>query len=50
MIIDGMADRPLENREQNPFRAAETPNMDRMAQLGIKWNYGLHKTRNKTRE
>jgi len=36
MIIDGMADRPLEELgNKTPLEAAETPNMDRMAQLGI---------------
>lgn len=36
MIIDGMADRPLEELGgKTPLEAAETPNMDRMAQLGI---------------
>ena len=36
MIIDGMADRPLEELEyKTPLEAAETPNMDKMAQKGI---------------
>jgi 2,3-bisphosphoglycerate-independent phosphoglycerate mutase len=36
MIIDGMADRPLkELGDKTPLEAAETPNMDKMAQLGI---------------
>lgn len=36
MIIDGMADRPLEElKYKTPLEAAETPNMDRMAQKGI---------------
>jgi 2,3-bisphosphoglycerate-independent phosphoglycerate mutase len=36
MIIDGMADRPLEELEgKTPLEAAQTPNMDRMAELGI---------------
>ncbi|BDZ70660.1 phosphoglycerate mutase [Methanobacterium petrolearium] len=36
MIIDGMADRPLEELgNKTPLEAAKTPNMDRMAQLGI---------------
>lgn len=36
MIIDGMADRPLEELEgKTPLEEAETPNMDRMAKIGI---------------
>lgn len=36
MIIDGMADRPLgELGGKTPLEAARTPNMDRMAELGI---------------
>nr|WP_319373172.1 2,3-bisphosphoglycerate-independent phosphoglycerate mutase [uncultured Methanobacterium sp.] len=36
MIIDGMADRPLEELGgKTPLEAAQTPNMDRMAELGI---------------
>ncbi len=36
MIIDGMADRPLgELGGKTPLEAAQTPNMDRMAQLGV---------------
>lgn len=36
MIIDGMADRPLEELgDKTPLEAAKTPNMDRMAQLGV---------------
>ena len=36
MIIDGMADRPLkELGGKTPLEAAETPNMDKMAQLGV---------------
>ncbi|HII84731.1 MAG TPA: 2,3-bisphosphoglycerate-independent phosphoglycerate mutase [Methanobacterium subterraneum] len=36
MIIDGMADRPLkELGDKTPLEAAQTPNMDRMAQLGV---------------
>lgn len=36
MIIDGMADRPLEELGgKTPLEAAQTPNMDLMAQLGI---------------
>lgn len=36
MIIDGMADRPLEELGyKTPLEAAETPNMDKMAQKGI---------------
>ena len=36
MIIDGMADRPLEELEgKTPLEAARTPNMDLMAKLGV---------------
>ncbi len=36
MIIDGMADRPLEELgNKTPLEAAETPKMDHMSQLGI---------------
>ncbi|MDO5836696.1 MAG: 2,3-bisphosphoglycerate-independent phosphoglycerate mutase [Methanobacterium sp.] len=36
MIIDGMADRPLkELGGKTPLEAAQTPKMDRMAQLGV---------------
>jgi len=36
MIIDGMADRPLgELGGKTPLEAAQTPNMDRMAKLGV---------------
>ena len=36
MIIDGMADRPLKELEgKTPLEAAQTPNMDRMAKIGI---------------
>ncbi|MCC7549911.1 MAG: 2,3-bisphosphoglycerate-independent phosphoglycerate mutase [Methanobacterium sp.] len=36
MIIDGMADRPLkELGDKTPLEAAQTPNMDQMARLGI---------------
>ena len=36
MIIDGMADRPLaELGNKTPLEAAETPNMDKMAKMGI---------------
>lgn len=36
MIIDGMADRPLkELGNKTPLEAAKTPNMDRMAKLGV---------------
>jgi 2,3-bisphosphoglycerate-independent phosphoglycerate mutase len=36
MIIDGMADRPLkELGGKTPLEAAQTPNMDRMAKIGI---------------
>ncbi|HMK54181.1 MAG TPA: 2,3-bisphosphoglycerate-independent phosphoglycerate mutase [Methanobacteriaceae archaeon] len=36
MIIDGMADRPLVELEgKTPMEVAETPNMDRMAKMGI---------------
>ena len=36
MIIDGMADRPLEELEgKTPLEAAQTPNMDLMAKIGI---------------
>jgi 2,3-bisphosphoglycerate-independent phosphoglycerate mutase len=36
MIIDGMADRPLEELgDKTPLEAAKTPNMNRMAQVGI---------------
>lgn len=36
MIIDGMADRPLkELGDKTPLESAETPNMDRMAELGV---------------
>lgn len=36
MIIDGMADRPLEELgNKTPLEAAKTPNMDQMAKLGV---------------
>jgi len=36
MIIDGMADRPLEELGgKTPLEAAKTPNMDKMAELGV---------------
>ncbi|NLU04984.1 MAG: phosphoglycerate mutase, partial [Methanothermobacter sp.] len=36
MIIDGMADRPLEKLSgRTPLEAASTPNMDRIAESGI---------------
>ncbi len=36
MIIDGMADRPLEELGgKTPLEAAKTPNMDHMAELGV---------------
>ncbi len=36
MIIDGMADRPLnELGDKTPLEAAKTPNMDNMANLGV---------------
>jgi 2,3-bisphosphoglycerate-independent phosphoglycerate mutase len=36
MIIDGMADRPLKQLDnQTPLEAAQTPNMDEMAKRGI---------------
>ena len=36
MIIDGMADRPLEELGgKTPLEAATTPNMDKMAELGV---------------
>ncbi|MEN6329719.1 MAG: 2,3-bisphosphoglycerate-independent phosphoglycerate mutase [Methanobacteriaceae archaeon] len=36
MIIDGMADRPLEELGgKTPLEVAETPNMDQMAKMGI---------------
>jgi len=36
MIIDGMADRPLkELGNRTPLEAAETPNMDKLAEIGI---------------
>jgi 2,3-bisphosphoglycerate-independent phosphoglycerate mutase len=36
MIIDGMADRPLKELEnKTPLEAAKTPNMDKMAKIGI---------------
>lgn len=36
MIIDGMADRPIESLGgKTPLEAAETPNMDRLASSGI---------------
>lgn len=36
MIIDGMADRPLEELgDKTPLEAAKTPNMDLMAKLGV---------------
>jgi len=36
MIIDGMADRPLKELEyRTPLEAADTPNMDKLAELGI---------------
>jgi len=51
MIIDGMADRPLEElKYKTPLEAAETPNMVRMAQKGHMWDHGPHKTRYKSGE
>jgi 2,3-bisphosphoglycerate-independent phosphoglycerate mutase len=36
MIIDGMADRPLKELDnKTPLEAAKTPNMDKMAKMGI---------------
>jgi 2,3-bisphosphoglycerate-independent phosphoglycerate mutase len=36
MIIDGMADRPLKELDnKTPLEAAKTPNMDKMAKIGI---------------
>ncbi|MDD1764192.1 MAG: phosphoglycerate mutase, partial [Methanobacteriaceae archaeon] len=36
MIIDGMADRPLEELGgKTPLEVAQTPNMDQMAKMGI---------------
>ncbi len=36
MIIDGMADRPIKDLEyRTPLEAADTPNMDKLAEMGI---------------